>query len=202
MPTDEKKLSWDFLLNAYANGYFPMAMNHEDEEIHWFYPEKRGILPLDSFHVPQSLAKAMRKQPFTITTNQAFPEVINACATINESRKDTWINPAIIRLYCELWERGYAHSVECWKGTTLAGGLYGVALGGAFFGESMFSTQTNASRIALVHLMELLQKGGYQLLDTQFVNDHLKQFGVVEIPRKDYLGKLREALGVVVEDVF
>ena len=202
MPTDEKELSWDFLLNAYANGYFPMAMSHEDEEIHWFYPEKRGIIPLDSFHVPQSLAKAMRKQPFTITTNQAFPEVINACATINEARKETWINPVIIRLYCELWERGYAHSVECWNGTTLAGGLYGVALGGAFFGESMFSTQTNASRIALVHLVELLQKGGYRLLDTQFVNDHLKQFGVVEIPRKDYLQKLRHALEVEVRDVF
>ena len=191
----------ELLLNAYANGYFPMAMNHDDDEIHWFYPEKRGILPLDQFHVPQSLAKAMRKKPFTVTINRAFPEVIRACADINHARKETWINPAIIRLYTQLWEKGFAHSVECWEDENLVGGLYGVALGGAFFGESMFSKKTNASRIALVHLVELLKSAGYRLLDSQFINDHLRQFGVIEIPREEYLALLQDALNLSVADI-
>jgi leucyl/phenylalanyl-tRNA--protein transferase len=202
MRDEEPELNWEFLLNAYTNGYFPMAMSHEEEDLHWFYPEKRGIIPLDSFHIPQSLAKAMRKNPFTLTTNRAFCEVIAACGEINAKRKDTWINKKIIELYGELWERGYAHSVECWKDNILVGGLYGVAINGAFFGESMFSRQSNASRMALVHLVKLLKKGGYQLLDTQFVNEHLMQFGVIEIERKDYLKLLKEALQVTTTDVF
>ena len=202
MRDEEPELNWEFLLNAYANGYFPMAMSHEEEELHWFYPEKRGIIPLDSFHIPQSLAKDMRKNPFTITTNQAFLQVIAACGEINAKRKDTWINQKIIELYGELWERGYAHSVECWKDNILVGGLYGVAINGAFFGESMFSRQSNASRIAWVHLVELLKKGGYQLLDTQFVNEHLMQFGVIEIERKDYLKLLKDALNLQTAEVF
>lgn len=225
MTASDTSLNWEFLLNAYANGYFPMAMSHEEEELHWFYPEKRGIIPLDAFHVPQSLGKFIRKSPFHLTTNQAFPDVIRACGQVNDKRKETWINPVIIDLYCQLWERGYAHSVECWLkppsadgavlnhipcedqqvrsgDNTLVGGLYGVAIGGAFFGESMFSIKPNASRVALVHLVGLLKKGGYQLLDTQFVNEHLRQFGVIEIARKDYLARLGDALMIKTKEVF
>ena len=182
---------WQQLLNAYANGYFPMAMSRDDDELHWFNPEARGIIPLDAFHIPRSLARCMRKNPFRITTDTAFPQVIEACASEHD---DTWINGPIVQLYCELWEQGFAHSVECWRDEKLVGGIYGVAIGGAFFGESMFSRVPNASRVALVHLVELLKQGGYTLFDTQFVNDHLKQFGVVEIPREEYLERLRAAL--------
>ncbi len=192
----QPELTWDFLLNAYAKGYFPMAMNRDDDELHWFYPEKRGIIPLDAFHIPKSLAKLARKQPFIITTDTAFPEIIKACST---EHADTWINARIVELYCELWEKGYAHSVECWEEGQLVGGLYGVAIGGAFFGESMFTRKSNASRLALMHLVKLLNDGGYTLLDTQFVNDHLQQFGVVEIPHEDYLVLLNEALSINAE---
>jgi leucyl/phenylalanyl-tRNA--protein transferase len=219
-------ITWQMLLNAYRRGYFPMAMHHEDEELHWFYPEHRGILPLDAFHVPRSLAKCLRKSPFTLTTNRAFAQVVAACGEICESRRDTWINRPIRTLYTQLWQNGFAHSVECWlkkpsaDGTALStapcesqqarsggeyelvGGLYGVALGGAFFGESMFSRTSNASRAALVHLVQLLRAGGYTLLDTQFTNEHLKQFGAVDIPRAEYLRKLEAALSVAVQEVF
>lgn len=195
MPGD-LELTWEMLLNAYASGYFPMAPSRTSAQIHWFYPEKRGIIPLDKFHIPASLAKLCRKKPFAITTDDAFPEIIRACAEINATRKETWINDTIIRLYCELAQRGYAHSVECWQNSILVGGLYGVALGGAFFGESMFSRVPNASRVALVHLVRLLKEAGYTLLDTQFVNEHLKQFGVMEIPRKEYLERLEKALKI------
>jgi leucyl/phenylalanyl-tRNA--protein transferase len=180
----------ELLLAAYASGYFPMAVSRTAKELDWFYPEKRGILPLDTFHVPRSLAKLIRKIPFTITTDEAFREVMLGCT----ERKSTWINDEIISLYCELQRMGFAHSIECWQEGKLVGGLYGVALGRAFFGESMFSRTPNASRVALVYLVQLLNDKGYQLLDTQFINDHLKQFGVLEIPRAKYLEKLKKAV--------
>lgn len=184
----------ELLLQAYAGGYFPMADTRTSKELYWFHPEQRGILPLEGFHIPASLKKALRHSPFTLTTNQAFPHVITACAEKHPTRKESWINPEIIRLYTQLWRMGHAHSVETWLEGNLIGGLYGVALGGAFFGESMFSRASNASKAALVHLVSLLKTAGYQLLDTQYVNDHLKQFGVQEIPREDYLEKLEAAL--------
>lgn len=181
------------LLAAYAKGYFPMAEHREAEEIHWFYPETRGILPLAEFHIPRSLAKTYRKTPWRFSTNAAFAEVMHGCA----AREDTWINDTIIALYCDLHTRGFAHSVEVWdEQQTLIGGLYGVALGGAFFGESMFSRAPNASKLALLKLVELLNGAGYTLLDAQYVNQHLTQFGIVEIPREEYLHKLNNALAV------
>lgn len=191
----DNNLSAEQLLNAYANGYFPMAESRDSEELMWFYPTKRGIIPLDGFHIPKSLSKFMRKSSYRFTVDEAFPEVIQACAqTARSHEKGTWINATIERLYTELWAYGFAHSVECWEEETLIGGLYGVSLGGAFFGESMFSTKTNTSRCCLVHLVRILTEAGYSLLDTQYVNEHLTQFGVIEIPRKAYLSKLEYAL--------
>jgi leucyl/phenylalanyl-tRNA---protein transferase len=195
-------LTPELLLNAYASGYFPMAESRHGRHIHWYYPEQRGILPLDAFHVPRSLSKFMRRNPFTLTTDKAFPQVIRGCAELCESRQQTWINDEIISLYETLWRKGFAHSIECWQGDRLAGGIYGVAIGGAFFGESMFSRQPNASKVALVHLVRLLQEHGYGLLDTQFVNEHLKQFGVLEIPRQDYLNRLHGAIMLTPPDCF
>lgn len=180
------------LLAAYAQGLFPMAQSRDDPEIRWYMPEMRGVLPLDAFHVPRSLRKIAAKRPFDLRIDTAFPAVIRACA----EREETWINPAIETLYTELWRRGFAHSVECWQGDFLAGGLYGVALGGAFFGESMFSRADNASKIALLELVERLRRAGYVLLDAQYVNEHLKQFGILEIPRREYLIQLQKALEV------
>jgi leucyl/phenylalanyl-tRNA--protein transferase len=198
-----QKITWEFLLAAYANGYFPMADTKDSPILHWMYPELRGILPLENFHVPTSLAKFMKKKPFIITANTVFPQVIRACAEMTEQRDETWINEPIIDLYCELWEYGFAHSIECWQESphkgenpVLVGGLYGVAIGGAFFGESMFSRVSNASKVALVHLVEMLKNYGYTLLDAQFTNDHLKQFGIIEIPRADYLEKLKTAITI------
>ncbi len=187
-------LTPELLLQAYASGYFPMAETRDDDALYWFHPEKRGVIPLDGFHIPASLAKHIRKSPYTITTNQAFPAVIAACSEDHETRPESWINPTIIALYTQLWRMGFAHSVECWEEEELVGGLYGVSLGGAFFGESMFSRKTNASKTALVYLVNLLKTAGYTLLDTQYVNDHLKQFGVQEISRKDYAKRLQSAL--------
>lgn len=200
---DKSEITWEFLLAAYANGYFPMADSKGGKTLHWMYPEKRGILPLDDFHVSKSLVKFIKKSPFIITTNTVFPQVIRACAEPAYGREETWINEAIIKLYCELWQYGFAHSVECWqespyKGENpiLVGGLYGVAIGGVFFGESMFSRASNASKVALVHLVGILRDSGYVLLDTQFINDYLKQFGAVEIPRTEYLDRLGAAISV------
>lgn len=192
------------LLAAYARGYFPMAEGRHHPEIYWYYPEHRGIIPLESFHLPRSLAKALRKQPFTFTTDRVFPEVIAACAETHKNghRRETWINDAIISAYVDLWRRGFGHSVECWQDGSLVGGLYGIALGGAFFGESMFSRVSNASKASLVHLVGLLREGGYGLLDTQFVNDHLLQFGVQEIPRDEYLALLADALQLSPNEMF
>lgn len=198
-----QEITWEFLLAAYANGYFPMAENKDSPILHCIYPELRGIIPLDEFHIPKSLAKFIKKSPFTITINAAFPQVINACAEITNQRKETWINQPIIDLYCELWKSGFAHSVECWQNSPneedspiLVGGLYGVAIGGAFFGESMFSRISNASKVALVYLVSILRNSGYTLLDAQFTNDHLKQFGIIEIPRANYLEQLRKAISI------
>lgn len=181
------------LLDAYAQGYFPMAKSREEPELYWFTPEARGVLPLEGFHLPRSLQKFLRKHPFTLTLNRDFAGVIEACAT---ARDDTWINPEIERLYNELHRMGHAHSVECWLEGALVGGLYGVSLGGAFFGESMFSRTSGASKVALAALVETLRAAGYTLLDTQYVNDHLLQFGVQEIPRAHYLQQLQQALEI------
>jgi leucyl/phenylalanyl-tRNA---protein transferase len=189
-------LTPELLLAAYAIGYFPMAESRDSTELHWYCPDPRAVMPLDAFHVPRSLAKLVRQRPFTITCDTAFSDVIHHCST----RRETWINDKIIALYCELHEMGYAHSVECWNDNQLAGGLYGVSLGRAFFGESMFSHVPNASRIALVHLVDRLKHNGFQLLDTQFVNPHLVQFGVVEIPRNDYLNQLKKAAFAAPDD--
>ena len=179
------------LLNAYAHGLFPMAESAEAEELHWFDPESRGILPLDGFHVPRRLRRTVRRGGFEVRVDSAFRAVMDACASV---RPNTWINREITQAYCQLHHAGYAHSVECWHGPELVGGLYGVSLGGAFFGESMFSRATDASKVALVHLVARLRRAGFALLDTQFVTDHLGQFGAVEIPRDAYLGLLRAAI--------
>ena len=180
------------------SGYFPMADSKHSSKLYWFNPEQRGIIPLDNFHVPRSLAKVVKKNPFTIRFNTAFDNVIHACAEASHHRKtpttDSWINPRIVELYTELHRMRFAVSVETYKGEELVGGLYGVSIGGAFFGESMFSLVPEASKVALVHLVQKLIACGYTLLDTQFVNDHLKQFGVVEIARDDYLLMLEKSL--------
>jgi leucyl/phenylalanyl-tRNA--protein transferase len=184
-------LSPEALLSAYAKGYFPMAKSRDDKEIYWFYPEERGIIPLDAFHIPRSLAKFLKKNPFEIRIDTAFAEVMRACAA---ARPDTWINDSILAAYTELNRLGFAHSVECWQEEKLVGGLYGVALGGAFFGESMFSRMSNASKAALAHLVGRLRVAGFSLLDAQFENEHLKQFGAVVVPRGAYLDLLSKAL--------
>jgi leucyl/phenylalanyl-tRNA--protein transferase len=188
------QLTPELLIRAYSVGLFPMAESHDDPTLYWIDPEMRGVLPLDGFHVPRSLRKVVRHGEFDIRVDKAFARVIDACATPTDKRDDTWINPGIRQAYCALHDMGCAHSVEAWLNGELVGGLYGVSLGQAFFGESMFSRATNASKVALVHLVTLLRQGGFRLLDTQFVNDHLKQFGVVEIPRDQYREQLARAL--------
>ncbi|MGO1120925.1 leucyl/phenylalanyl-tRNA--protein transferase [Rhodovibrionaceae bacterium A322] len=193
------KLTPDLLLRAYALGIFPMAESREETEIHWIDPELRGILPLDQFHVPRKLRKTLRQAPFRVTCNQAFADVIRLCAETTADRQETWINDTIETLYGELNGMGFAHSVECWQNDedgrpTLVGGLYGVSLGAAFFGESMFSRATNASKVALVHLVLRLRKSGFLLLDTQFTTPHLRQFGVIDVPRDHYKALLSRAL--------
>lgn len=188
------QLTPDLLIRAYSVGLFPMAESHDDPTLYWIDPEWRGIIPLDGFHVPRSLRKVVRKGTFKIHVDRAFPDVISACAEQTDDRDDTWINDNIRDAYCALHKMGCAHSIETWKDGELVGGLYGVSLGRAFFGESMFSRMPNASKVALVHLVALMRQGGYTLLDTQFVNDHLKQFGVQEIPRERYRNELAKAL--------
>ncbi len=188
------ELKPEVLLRAYAVGIFPMAESRLDDEIHWIDPDYRGILPLDSVHVPRRLRRLLRSGSFEIQCNTAFHQVIKGCASPGPGRRDTWINPTIERLYCDLHEMGFAHSVECWQEGLLTGGLYGVSLGGAFFGESMFARRPNASKLALVHLAARLRLGGFTLLDTQFETPHLRQFGVIEIPREDYQAQLAQAL--------
>jgi leucyl/phenylalanyl-tRNA--protein transferase len=171
-----------------------MGESRDDPTIYWVDPDKRGVLPLDRFHVPRSLRKRLRRGGFEIRVDSAFADVIGACAEPAPGRQTTWINGTIERLYTDLHLKGYAHSVECWEDEAMVGGLYGVALGGAFFGESMFARRPDASKVALVHLVERLRIGGYELLDTQFVTEHLARFGATEIPRAQYLRRLSRAL--------
>jgi len=187
-------LSPEILLCAYASGVFPMANDRHDPNIHWIEPKRRGILPLDRLHVPRSLRKVIRQGRFAVKVDSAFPQVIASCAEARPERPRTWLNDELMELYCALHELGYAHSVETWAEGRLVGGVYGVSLGAAFFGESMFSRQHDASKVALVELARRLHAGGYQLMDTQFVTDHLRQFGVIEIPRAAYRSLLRKAI--------
>ena len=180
----------EILLQGYRLGVFPMAM--EDDSIEWFSPDPRGILPLDRFHVPHALARVLRKSLFEIRVNTAFPEVMRRCA----EREETWINREIIASYRHLHQLGYAHTVETWANGKLAGGLYGVALGGAFFGESMFHEVTDASKVALVALVERLRQRRFTLLDTQWRTPHLARFGAVEISRRQYMHLLGRAVAL------
>jgi leucyl/phenylalanyl-tRNA--protein transferase len=188
----------DLLVSAYASGWFPMAV--EPGEIRWYSPDPRGIIPLDGFHVPSRLARVVRSGRFEIAINRDFDGVIRACAEAErEDEAGTWIDDEIMASYCALHRSGLAHSVEAWEGGRLAGGLYGVALGGAFFGESMFHRVTDASKVALVALVDRLRARGHRLLDIQWVTAHLARFGAIEIPRRRYLKLLEEALSIDVE---
>jgi leucyl/phenylalanyl-tRNA--protein transferase len=184
------------LLNAYANGIFPMAESADDPGLFWVEPEIRGIIPLEDFHVPRRLARTVRRNTFDIRFDSDFDAVIAACAEETRDRRSTWINQRILMLYHELFEIGHCHSVEAWQDGELVGGLYGVKLGAAFFGESMFSRATDASKVALVHLVERLKTQGFRLLDTQFTTDHLKVFGAKDVPRAEYEIMLHNALMV------
>lgn len=185
------RLTPEILLNAYCNGVFPMAVNKRGD-IRWFEPDPRGTIPLDErFHIPHGLKRTLKKALYTVTVDLEFPAVMEACST---AHGDTWISAEIIRAYTELHQLGFAHSVETRQDGELVGGLYGVHIRGAFFGESMFHRATDASKVALVHLVERLRAGGFELLDTQWTTPHLQQFGTCEIPRDEYLLMLRSAL--------
>lgn len=190
------ELTAQLLLQAYTAGYFPMAESKESRELYWFDPRQRGILPLERFHVPRRLRRTLRQGRFVVTWDEDFHGVIEGCAEATTERPDTWINTDIIRLYSELHAMGFAHSVEARCDGALVGGLYGVALGGAFFGESMFSRVTDASKVALVHLVARLKGAGFSLLDTQFITEHLTQFGACEISRSEYRRRLSHALAL------
>lgn len=182
------------VVRAYALGIFPMAPARGSPTVHWVAPAMRGILPLDRFHVPSRLRRTLRQHRYEIRCDSDFRAVIEACARPRPGHPETWINPAIKRVFCELHAAGHAHTVEVWHEGRLAGGLYGLALGGAFFGESMFSHATDASKIALAHLVARLRRGRFRLLDAQFLTEHLQQFGAIEVPSADYLTLLGEAL--------
>ena len=188
------ELTPELMLRAYRAGLFPMAETRRGEKLYWLDPEQRGVLPLDRFHLPRRLARTVRAGAFEVAVDRDFAATVRGCAAPAPGREDTWINHDIERLFLALHALGHAHSVECRAEGRLVGGLYGVAIGGAFFGESMFSRVTDASKVALVHLVARLNLGGYRLLDTQFVTLHLAQFGAVEIPREDYKRRLAEAL--------
>ncbi len=184
----------DLVLRAYRHGLFPMAEGRAGDKLFWLDPIKRGVLPLDRFHLPRRLLRTVLSDGYEVTADRNFAGTIAGCATPLPDRSDTWINPQIERLFSELFRMGYAHSVETWRQGVLVGGLYGVALGGAFFGESMFSFARDASKVALVHLVARLRLGGFRLLDTQFVTAHLAQFGAEEIPRDSYKTQLAAAV--------
>ncbi len=188
------ELSPQVLLKAYACGIFPMSESADDPGLFWVEPEMRGVLPLENFHIPRSLAKAFRKHPYEFRLDSNFDAVVEACAQQTNDRKSTWINDRIKKLYGELHSMGHANSFEIWDGDELVGGLYGVRLGRAFFGESMFSRRTNTSKFALIYLVYLLKTNGFLLLDTQFQTDHLARFGVIETPKERYQVLLEEAL--------
>jgi leucyl/phenylalanyl-tRNA--protein transferase len=189
----------DDLVACYRRGVFPMAETRDSEKLFLVDPTERGVLPLDRFHVPSRLARTIKRDPFEITVDRAFAEVMAACAEPSGERRETWINRDILHLYQALHERGEAHSVECWRAGALVGGLYGVALGAAFFGESMFSRARDASKIALVHLAARLRTGGYRLLDTQFHTAHLAQFGAEVVPRSVFRRHLQLALSAAAD---
>src|ERR1700753_2494296 len=184
----------EVLLRAYACGIFSMAESADDPTLFWVEPEMRGVIPLEGFRIASRLARTVRSDTFIVTANRAFKAVIAGCATPQEGREDTWINKRIRDLYTGLHELGHAHSVEVWQGDDLAGGLYGVSLGRAFFGESMFHHARDASKVALVHLVARLIAGGFKLLDTQFVTEHLRSFGAIEVPRRRYRAMLDQAI--------
>jgi leucyl/phenylalanyl-tRNA--protein transferase len=186
----------ELMLRAYRAGLFPMAETRRGERLYWLDPEQRGVLPLDSFHLPRRLARTVLSGRFEVTVDTDFAGTIQGCAEASRGREDTWINAEIERLFDELHRLGYAHSVECREGEQLAGGLYGVIIGAAFFGESMFSRARDASKVALVHLVARLRLGGFRLLDTQFVTAHLAQFGAEELPRDTYKRLLAAAVGM------
>lgn len=182
------------LLRAYACGIFPMAESADDPALYWVDPEQRGVLPLERFHVPRRLARTVRSDRFDIRTDGSFLKVVDMCAAARPDRPSTWINHRIRELYKALYDLGHCHSIEAWYEGQLVGGLYGVRLAGVFFGESMFSTERDASKVALVHLAARMKAGGFKLLDTQFITDHLKQFGAIEINRQEYHRRLDQAL--------
>lgn len=184
----------DDLLECYRRGVFPMADSRDDPRIFLIDPERRGVLPLDRFHIPRRLARTIRSERFELRVDTAFEQVVLECAAPRDDRSETWINRGIEGLYLDLHEQGAAHSVECWRDGRLAGGLYGVAVGAAFFGESMFSTERDASKVALAHLVARLKIGRYRLLDAQFMTAHLAQFGAEEITRAAYRRRLATAL--------
>lgn len=194
-PRDHQvEITPEVLLKAYACGIFPMAESADDPGLYWIEPERRGVIPLNGFHVPGRLARTIRADQFEIRVDHDFEAVIDGCADPAPGRTKTWINARIRKLYCDLYDRGFCHSVEAWQDGKLVGGLYGVRLGRAFFGESMFHRARDASKVALVHLVARLRKGGFVLLDTQFITDHLRSFGAVEVTRRQYTRMLAQAL--------
>jgi leucyl/phenylalanyl-tRNA---protein transferase len=193
------EITADLMLRAYRHGLFPMAETRKGDRLYWLDPEKRGVLPLDSFHLPRRLARTVLSSTFEVTVDQDFAGTIAGCAEPAPGRVDTWINPQIERLFSELHHLGHAHSVESRQDGHLVGGLYGVAIGGVFFGESMFSVVRDASKVALVHLVARLRLGGFRLLDTQFVTAHLAQFGAEELAREEYKTRLTQALAAAAE---
>ncbi len=188
------RITPEILLQAYRVGVFPMAESARSPGLHWIDPPERGVLPLDAFHVSRSLAQTVRHEAFEVRINSAFAQVIANCAAATPDRPDTWINDRILRLYTGLFQMGHAHSVECWKDGELVGGLYGVHIGAAYFGESMFSRMTDASKVALVYLVARLKAGGFRLLDTQFLTAHLSRFGTVAVPKSRYHWMLEAAV--------
>jgi leucyl/phenylalanyl-tRNA---protein transferase len=184
----------DLLLQAYRIGVFPMGERRDDPKLYWLDPRLRAILPLDRFHLPKRLARTVRQGVFEVTADSAFIDVMRACAEPRPGHPESWINEPILALYGELFRRGHAHSVECRRDGKLVGGLYGVSVGAAFFGESMFSRERDASKVALVHLMARLIRGGFRLLDCQFMTEHLRSFGAIELPREEFRVLLAEAV--------
>lgn len=188
------ELTPELIVRAYKAGIFPMAEDASSTDVFWVSPDDRGILPLDALHVSKSLRKAVRNTHWSTKVDSDFEAVIHGCASFGTDRQSTWINPTIISLYKSLFAQGICHTVEIWDGEELVGGLYGLSIGAAFFGESMFHTKTNASKMALLHLVARLRAGGYQLLDTQFLTDHLQSLGGIEITRNDYEQRLAKAI--------
>ncbi len=188
------KIPFEAVLQAYKDGLFPMAETADSKEIYWVEPQNRGVFFFDKIRIPKKLKKTARTNPFEISVDLQFGNVIENCSKITSTRKDTWINKTIKLIYLELFQKGFAHSIECYLDKKLIGGLYGVSIGGVFFGESMFSLVSNASKFALLHLIERLKVGNYDFIDTQFINDHLSQFGALEIPNKDFKRILKNSV--------